>query len=129
MQREVRLKETGYRCSTPASTPAHMIAPSIKALAFGTVFGELKSSKSNVFLYILKNNMLFFFKIKNIYLHSHNGCRLFPLAGVRLLSLHCLQVKDELAAAIDGAAPTELVGEFIEETFVTGEKMFVKYHM
>lgn len=62
MQREVRLKETGYRCSTPASTPAHMIAPSIKALAFGTVFGQLKSSNSIVFLYILKNNMLFFFK-------------------------------------------------------------------
>lgn len=51
---------------------------------------------------------------------------MFPLAGVRLLSLHCLQVKDELAAAIDGAAPTELVGEFIEETFVTGEFFFCK---
>lgn len=64
MQREVRLKETGYRCSTPASTPAHMIAPSIKPLAFGTVFGELKSSNSIVFLYILKNNMLFFLNKK-----------------------------------------------------------------
>ena len=30
-------------------------------------------------------------------------------------------LKDELAAAIDGAEPTELVGEFIEETFTSGE--------
>lgn len=42
-------------------TPAHVIAPSIKAVAFGTVFGELKSSKCNVsFLYYFKN-MLYFF--------------------------------------------------------------------
>ena len=62
MQREVRLKETGYRCSTPASTPAHVIAPSIKAVAFGTVFGELKSSKCNVsFLYYFKKYRLYFF--------------------------------------------------------------------
>lgn len=55
------LKETGYRCSTPASQPAHVIAPSIKAVAFGTVFGELKSSKSIVSFFIFKKNMLYFF--------------------------------------------------------------------
>jgi len=34
-----------------------------------------------------------------------------------LPSMWLIKVKDELAAAIDGAEPTELVGEFIEESY------------